>query len=32
LFPLVNFLKHVVTKVVLFSTFAFKTLTSHKVV
>jgi len=32
LFPVVNFLKHVVTEVVLFSIAAFKTLTFHKVV
>jgi len=32
LFPVVNFLKCVVTEVVLFSVVAFKTLTFHKVV
>jgi len=32
LFPVVNFLKCVVTEVVLFSIVAFKTLTFHKVV
>jgi len=32
LFPVVNFLKYVVTEVVLFSIFAFKTLTFNKVV
>jgi len=32
LFPVVNFLKCVVTEVVLFSGFAFQTLTFHKVV
>jgi len=32
LFPVVNFLKCVVTELVLFSVVAFKTLTFHKVV
>jgi len=32
LFPVVNFLKYVLTEVVLFSVVAFKTLTFHKVV
>jgi len=32
MFPVVNFLKCVVTEVVLFSIVAFKTLTFHKVV
>jgi len=32
LFPVVNFLKRVVTEVVLFSVVAFKTLAFHKVV
>jgi len=32
LFPVVNFLKCVVTEVVLFSVVGFKTLTFHKVV
>jgi len=31
LFPVVNFLKYVVTEVVLFSVVAFKTLDIHKV-
>jgi len=32
MFPVVNFLKYVVTEVVLFSVDAFNTLTLHKVV
>jgi len=32
LFPVVNILKYVVTKVALFSIVAFKTMTFHKVV
>jgi len=32
LFPVVNFLKYVVTEVVLFSSVAFKTLLFHQVV
>jgi len=32
LFPVVDFLKHVVTEVVLFSIVSIKTLTFHKVV
>ena len=32
LFPVVNFLNYVVTKVALFSIIAFKTMTFHKVV
>jgi len=32
LFPVVNFLKYVVTEVILISVVAFKTMTFHKVV